>query len=225
MHKQFPLSTFLQDDRYRAYLSNPFSEESKHAIRGVFPGGPHTVNQHTLVREPFLHGRGKDGSVFNFTGEMANHYEVCPMIFHILLAAKTHRTLDKIADTDEVENKLQYLLEFYLGPNILDTAHLKVNGVFGPFFNLNAPSSLTITDEHNKIYGTTMMLTAIVNAVISDSLTSKDTGTGVKKLHEYASMFEILLKTIETENSPSFKATCIVLSKCHCCLLTGSSFS
>ena len=180
VHKKFPPSQFLKNNRYRAYLRNPFSEESKHAIREVFPGGPHTVNQHTLVREPFLRGRGKDGSLFNFTGEMANHYEVCPMIFHILLAAKTHCNLDEIADKDEVENKLQYLIEFHLGPNILDTAHLKVNGWSGPVFNLNAPSSLKITDEHKKIYGTTMMLTAIVNAVISHSLTSKDTGAGVK---------------------------------------------
>ena len=97
--------------------------------------------------------------------------------------------------------------------------------MFGPVFNSNAPSLLKITDKHNKIYGTTMMLVAIVNAVISHSLTSNDTGAGMKKLHEYASMFKIVLKTIETENSPSFEATCMVLSKCHCCLLTGSSFS
>ena len=57
------------------------------------------------------------------------------------VGTKTHRTLDEIADINEVANKLQYLLEFDLGLNILDTAHLKVNGVFGPVFNSDAPSS------------------------------------------------------------------------------------
>ena len=132
----------------------------------------HTVSISTPLWENlFLCGRGKEGSVFKFTRETANHYEVGPIVLDILLAAKTHCILDKIADTDEVEYKLQYLLEFHLGPNVLDIAHLKVNGVFGPVFNSNAPSSSKITDEHNKIYGTTMMLTAIVNAVISHSPT------------------------------------------------------
>ena len=111
---------------------------------------------------------------------MANHYDIALMIFHILFAAKTNCTLAEITNTDEVEKKLQCLLQFHLGPNILDTAHLKVNSVLGPVFNSNLPSLLKITDEDNGIYGTTMMLTAIINAVISHSLTSTDIREGMK---------------------------------------------
>ena len=76
VHKHFTPHKSLQDKRFIGYLRNPFSESSKRAIREVFPDGPHGVNQHTLVREPFLHGPGSNNSVFTFTGEMANHYEL-----------------------------------------------------------------------------------------------------------------------------------------------------
>ena len=97
---------------------------------------------------------------------MANHYKIAQKIFHILYAAKTNWTLREIADTDEIETKLKYLLHFHCGPNMLDTGHLKLDVVFGPVCNSNATTLPMITDKTTDIYGTTMMLTAMVNALI-----------------------------------------------------------
>ena len=119
-------------------MRNLFLNDSKRKIKDLFPGASYSVNQHTLVREPFLRDKGKDKFVFNFTGEMANQYIMVPVFFHLLYAATSKCTLNKIADADEVEKKLQYLLTFHLGPNGLDTAHLKVNELFAPVFNSNA---------------------------------------------------------------------------------------
>ena len=102
---------------------------------------------------------------------------------------------------------------------MLDTAHLRLDIVFGPVYNSNATTLSLVTDKTTDMYGTTMMLTAMANALIAHSLTSEDPKAGIKTLHKQASMFEFVMEIIETEDSPNFTSTCMVLSKCYYCLL------
>ena len=102
---------------------------------------------------------------------------------------------------------------------MLDTAHLRLDVVFGPVCNSNASTLPLVTDKTTDIYGTTMMLTAMANALIAHSLTSEDPKAGIKMLHKQASMFETVMKTIKAEHSPNFTSSCMVLSKCYYCLL------
>lgn len=99
---------------------------------------------------------------------------------------------------------------------------MSINGVFNPVFNSNKGTAHKITDENVAIFGATMMLTAMINSLISRSVSSTKNDVNLSNLTNYAFMFGVVLATIETENSLDLQHTCMVLGKCLLLIVTFS---
>ena len=61
-----------------------------------------------------------------------------------------------------------------------------------------------IIDGNVPIFGSTMMLTSMPNLLILHSVSLSNNDANLGNLTEYSSMFEVVLVTIWTKNSPSF---------------------
>ena len=61
---------------------------------------------------------------------------------------------------------------------------------------------MSILDENASIFGATLMLTAMINALISHSVTLTENDIIPNSFKTYAFMFKIVFNTIEMEGSP-----------------------